>query len=114
MLLAILYKHDSRTNVIYVYDSKSYRDPITGKPKSHRKLIGKLDDDGNIIDTRKRKTTNPPPSTKENAETMSNTASTTTLAETLRQKDAQIMELKKRVSNLEKRLRSIADLASLS
>ena len=45
---------DRRTGTTYVYESKSYWDKEKKQPRSHRKLIGKLDDEtGEIIPTGK-------------------------------------------------------------
>lgn len=55
--------HNSKTNTDYVYDSMTIIDPSTGKKKVKRKLVGKLDDNGNLIHTghvgRPRTNTNP-------------------------------------------------------
>ena len=41
---------DRRTGTTYVYESESYWDKEKKQPRSHRKLIGKLDDEtGEII-----------------------------------------------------------------
>ena len=45
---------DRRTGTTYVYESESYWDKEKKQPRSHRKLIGKLDDEtGEIIPTGK-------------------------------------------------------------
>ena len=45
---------DKRTGVTYVYESESYWDKEKKQPRSHRKLIGKVDDaTGEIIPTSK-------------------------------------------------------------
>ena len=43
------------TGVCYVYESTSYRDPSSKKPRSHRRCIGKIDPStGLIVPTGKR------------------------------------------------------------
>jgi len=42
---------DNRTGVVYVYESHSYWDKIEKKTKAHRKLIGRLDENGNVVPT---------------------------------------------------------------
>ena len=50
----IAHYHNKRSGVTYCYRVTSYRDPVTGKPKSHRVLIGKLDESGEMVPTQKR------------------------------------------------------------
>ena len=45
----IAHYHNKRSGVTYCYRVTSYRDPVTGKPKSHRVLIGKLDESGEMV-----------------------------------------------------------------
>ncbi|MCH4035180.1 MAG: DUF3450 domain-containing protein [Lachnospiraceae bacterium] len=59
---SIVYLTNKTTGIKYAYESESFRDPVTHKPKNKRKLIGKVDANGNIIPTephgpRRRKTT---------------------------------------------------------
>ena len=60
--MAIVKSKNKKTGITYVYESESYWDPDKKQPRNHRTLIGKLDDDGNIIPTgsrgRKRKDSN--------------------------------------------------------
>ena len=45
---------DKRSGTVYVYESESYWDKEKKQPRSHRKLIGKLDEEtGEIIPTGK-------------------------------------------------------------
>ena len=39
----IVRSFNKKSQTTYIYESSSYRDPITKKPCAHRKLIGKLD-----------------------------------------------------------------------
>ena len=42
---------DPRTGIVYVYSSESYWDKDAKKKRERRKLIGKMDENGNIIPT---------------------------------------------------------------
>ncbi len=42
---------DPRTGIVYVYSSESYWDKEAKKKKERRKLIGKMDENGNVIPT---------------------------------------------------------------
>ena len=50
----IAHYYNKKSKTTYCYRVTSYRDPVTGKPNSHRVLIGKLDESGQMIPTRKR------------------------------------------------------------
>ena len=51
----IVRSYNKANNTTYRYESVSYRDPITKKPRSHRRCIGKLDPEtGQIVPTGKR------------------------------------------------------------
>ena len=51
----IIRSYNKATGTTYVYESQSYRDPITKRPKSHRRCIGKIDPETNeIVPTGKR------------------------------------------------------------
>ena len=43
---------DPRTGTVYVYSSTSYWDKESKTKKAHRKLIGRLDDNGNVVPTK--------------------------------------------------------------
>ena len=62
--MSIVKIKNKKTGITYVYESESYWDKEKKQPRNHRKLIGKLDDDGNIVPTgnrgRKRKESNEP------------------------------------------------------
>lgn len=45
----IVYQTNKKTGVVYAYESESYRDPITKKPKSKRTYLGRVDPDTNLI-----------------------------------------------------------------
>lgn len=51
----IVRSYNKANNTTYCYESVSYRDPITKKPRSHRRCIGKLNPEtGQIVPTGKR------------------------------------------------------------
>ena len=50
----IAHYHNKQSGTTYCYRVTSYRDPVTGKPKSHRVLVGKLDESGEMVPTQKR------------------------------------------------------------
>ena len=53
--MAIVKQKNAKSGVTYIYESHSFRDPVTKQPRSTRKLLGKLDEEtGEIIPTRKQ------------------------------------------------------------
>ena len=46
---------DHRTGITYVYDVGKTMDPETGKYVRNRHLVGRLDDDGNVVPTSGRR-----------------------------------------------------------
>ena len=63
--MGVVHCRDNRTGVVYVYESHSFWDKTEKKTKAHRKLIGKLDENGNVVPTsgrRGRPRKNPIPS----------------------------------------------------
>ena len=46
---------DHRTGITYVYDVEKTMDPETGKYVRNRHLVGRLDDDGNVVPTSGRR-----------------------------------------------------------
>lgn len=52
--MSIVRSTNKKTGVTYVYESESYWDPEKKQPRNHRKLIGKLDENGEIIPTGKK------------------------------------------------------------
>ena len=53
----IIHTTDRRANITYAYEVTSYRDKETKKPRSHRRLIGRVNENGEIVPTdgRRRK-----------------------------------------------------------
>ena len=65
---------DPRTGIVYVYSSESYWDKEAKKKRERRKLIGKMDENGNMIPTngrpgrpKKQREEPSPPSPDENS-----------------------------------------------
>jgi len=57
--MAIVKVHNKARNITYVYESVSYWDKELKQPRSHRKLIGRIDPvTGDIVPTRKRTKSN--------------------------------------------------------
>ena len=62
--MGIIFQTDKRVGITYAYESTSYWDKEKKQPRSHRKLIGRLDEvTGEIVPTRGRKC--PSPATQE-------------------------------------------------
>ena len=68
--MSIVKLKDKRSGAVYVYESESYWDKEKGQPSNTRKLIGKLDENGNIVPTgksgrKKKETADQSPDQKE-------------------------------------------------
>lgn len=46
---------DHRTGIVYVYETEKATDPMTGKTSVRKKMVGRLDDDGNVVPTSGRR-----------------------------------------------------------
>ena len=51
--MSIVKLKNKKTGIVYVYESESYWDKEKQQPRNKRKLIGKLDEAGNIVPTGK-------------------------------------------------------------
>jgi hypothetical protein len=59
-IMGIIFQTDHRVGITYAYESKSYWDKEKKQPRSHRKLIGRVDEStGAIVPTRGRKRVSP-------------------------------------------------------
>ena len=107
--LAIIKQVNKKTGVTYVYESHSYRDKETKQPRSTRRLIGKIDENtGEIVPTRGKKIVTT--SEKTDVGTTLNKEETACFSlDEIRQKDHQILELRREVAKLRK---DKADLAA--
>ncbi|MBQ9155998.1 MAG: hypothetical protein IJ137_04390 [Eubacterium sp.] len=52
--MSIVKSTNKKTGITYVYESESYWDKEKKQPRNRRKLIGKLDEAGNIVPTGKK------------------------------------------------------------
>ena len=97
--MAIVRVHNKARNITYVYESVSYWDKELKQPRSHRKLIGRIDPaTGEVVPTCKRTKTGS--STLSHSDTDYKALYEQTLA-ALEQKDALIAELRSRLSVVE-------------
>ena len=46
---SIVYRKDSRSGAVYAYESTSYRDPLTKRPRSKQVYLGRVDTSTNTI-----------------------------------------------------------------
>ena len=102
--MAIVKVHNKARNITYVYESVSYWDKELKQPRSHRKLIGRVDPaTGNVVPTGKR--TKADTSTPLHSDTDYKVLYEQALA-TIAQKDALIAELRDRLAAAETDSRS--------
>ena len=115
--MAIIKQYHKDTDTTYVYDSVSYWDAEKGQSRSKRKLLGKLDPaSGEIIPTgqrgrkKKERTVEDPEQTE--AKVAAATAGYLEKIQqqelTIRQQQAQIMELNKRIAQMEETISKAA------
>lgn len=112
--MAIVKVYNKARDITYVYESESYWDKDLKQPRSHRRLIGRIDPDtGNVVPTgRKIK--------KQDSQIVaSDTVDYKVLYEkaliTIEQKNSQILELKSHLATAEsvaKSLRSVINKAT--
>ena len=101
--MAIVKVHNKARNITYVYESISYWDKELKQPRSHRKLIGRIDPvTGNVVPTGRRTKTDITPL---HSGTDYKTLYEQALA-SIAQKDALITELRSRLSAAENENRS--------
>ena len=102
--MAIVKVHNKARNVTYVYDSVSYWDKELKQPRSHRKLIGRIDPaTGDVVPTGKRTKANVPASS--HSDTDYKALYEQALA-TIAQRDAAIEDLNRRLAAAESDSRS--------
>lgn len=102
-MASIVKVKNPKTGITYVYSSESYWDKELKQPRNHRKLIGKLNEKGEIVPTGKRG--RPKTSSKENP-TDEKTADLQAEVEKVGQRCRELEEengiLKKEISELRK------------
>ena len=98
--MAIVKVHNKARNVTYVYESVSYWDKELKQPRSHRKLISRVNPDtGEVVPTGKR--TKAINTSEPHGDTDYKALYERALA-TINQKDALILELRARLAAAEK------------
>ena len=97
--MGVVKVHNKARNITYVYESVSYWDKELKQPRSHRKLIGRIDPaTGEVVPTVRRTKANT--STLSPSDTDYKALYEQTLA-AMEQKDALIAELRSRLSAVE-------------
>ena len=106
--MAIIKQLNKKTGITYVYESHSFRDKTTKKPRSTRKLIGRIDDaTGEIIPTRKKRNINTTASEDANNITTNKDGAAVSL-DIVKEKDAIITEQRRQISSLLKEKEELA------
>lgn len=106
--MAIIKQLNKKTGITYVYESHSFRDKTTKKPRSARKLIGRIDDaTGEIIPTRKKRNINTTASEDANNITTNKDDAAVSL-DIVKEKDAIITEQRRQISSLLKEKEELA------
>ena len=98
---------------MYVYESQSYWDKELKQPRSNRKLIGKLDPDtGEIVPTGKKGRTkqDQDPEKKSGYSVTDSKTSADQTRRLLKEKDAEILSLKKQLSAAEREIANYRQL----
>ena len=104
--MAIVKVHNKARNITYVYESVSYWDKELKQPRSHRKLIGRIDPvTGDVVPTGKRSKPDDADGISSHSDTDYKTLYEQALA-AIAQKDALIAELRSQLSSLERDSRS--------
>lgn len=99
--MAIVKVHNKARNVTYVYESVSYWDKELKQPRSHRKLVGRIDPaTGDIVPTGKRARSDTAAVTPPHSDTDYKALYEQALT-AIEQKDALIAELRSRINALE-------------
>ena len=102
--MAIVKVHNKSRNITYVYESVSYWDKELKQPRSHRKLIGRIDPaTGDVVPTGSR--TKADTATPVHSDTNYRALYEQALA-TIAQKDALIAELRSQLFTAENEIRS--------
>jgi Transposase len=96
--MGIIFQTDRRVGITYAYESTSYWDKEKKQPRSHRKLIGRVDEaTGDIVPTRGRKRSSPAvslPSVKESVASKRSFSGATHLFDEIIQEQGILQDLK--------------------
>lgn len=99
--MAIVRVHNKARNITYVYESESYWDKELKQPRSHRKLIGRIDPaTGEIVPTSRKSRDEGPSTPSAHSDTDYKKLYEQALS-TIDQKDAIIHELRNRLAAVE-------------
>jgi len=102
--MSVVKVHNKARNITYVYESVSYWDKELKQPRSHRKLIGRIDPvTGDIVPTRKRKSSSSNPISSSHSDTDYKALYEQALS-TIKEKEVLISDLSSRLSTIEKDL----------
>ena len=112
--MSIVKLRDKRSGTVYVYESESYWDKEKGQPRNTRKLIGKLDENGNIVPTgksgrKKKENSEPAPDQKEVRELRKKLDDA---EEAIKEGDLKITMLEKQKKEVESTLRKLLEKMS--
>ena len=99
--MATVKSYNKRTGITYVYSSKNYYDKEDHKYKSIRKLIGKLDENGNVVPTNPRNRKPKDPSEEPDYKALYRKSEKECQAKTTRIKELEAM-LEERTASLKK------------
>ena len=98
---------DPRTGIVYVYSSESYWDKEAKKKRERRKLIGKMDENGNMIPTNGK----PGRPKKQKEEPSAKTRDESSLQQEMQQMkesyERRLQAQAERIAELESRLRTM-------
>ena len=111
--MAIVHVYNRARGITYVYESQSYWDKELKQPRSNRKLIGKLDPDtGEIVPTGKKGRTkqDQDPEKKSGYSVTDSKTSADQTRRLLKEKDAEILSLKKQLSAAEREIANYRQL----
>ena len=99
--MAIVRVHNKARNITYVYESESYWDKELKQPRSHRKLIGRIDPaTGEVVSTSGKTRDEEPSTSAAHSDTDYKRLYEQALS-TIDQKDALIRELRSRLAAVE-------------
>ena len=115
--MAIIRQTNKKTGITYVVESESYWDKEKKQPRSHRRIIGKIDPvTGEVVPTRQKKRSEPAATVEEAPQSPSTLpAQASDFNEEIRLRDARISELEHQVACLQEDKEAILrELALLS
>lgn len=112
--MSIVKMKDKRSGTVYVYESESYWDKEKGQPRNTRKLIGKLDENGNIVPTgksgrKKKETADTDPAQKKVQELKKRLDDAEAV---IKEKDLKITMLEKQKKDVETALKKLLEKLS--